>query len=69
MEDGVIRDEDLDSPFTVEDIKNAARGISMRLHAHMEADLSLKEIKSCFEREMANLSDLLRKTESLLMAS
>ncbi len=69
LEDGVIRDEDLDSPFTVEDIKNAARGISMRLHAHMEADLGPEQLKSCFEREMANLSDLLRKTESLLMAS
>ena len=66
MEDGVIRDEDPDSPFTVEDIKNAARGIAMRLDAHMVADLGPEQLKSCFEREIANLADLLRKTESLL---
>ena len=66
MEEGVIRDEDPDSPFTVEDIKNAARGIAMRLDAHMVADLGPEQLKSCFEREIANLADLLRKTESLL---
>jgi len=66
LEDGVIRDEDPDSPFTVEDIKNAARGIAMRLDAHMVADLGPEQLKSCFEREIANLADLLRKTESLL---
>ena len=68
LEDGVIRDEDPDSPFTVEDIKSAALGVSMRLEAHMKADLPLEGLKSCFEREIDNLVDLLRKTESLLAA-
>jgi hypothetical protein len=32
----------------------------------MEEDLGPEQLKSCFEREIANLADLLRKTESLM---
>lgn len=60
------QDEITDFPLSVDDIKAAGLGVSMRLDVHMKADLPLVDLKSCFDREILNLQHLLHQTVSLM---